>query len=257
MSTTRRKFMRIDCRDEGVTGCLSTGAAATGADTTVTHCITSGGEKFYIYNTGANTTRMLPVNVVDANCTDGWELPSTNTDNVGATIRFTDLEAVAQSNTFTVGTDPAFYLKVRMGIPDVSDYDCLFVGFVEPAAADVAAIDTTAEVVAAYDEKAGWALRDNAGDTGIFTSLAGADVNTDATTAAWVDDAVKTLQVNVSAAGAVTYRIWDNATEDTSTGAVAFSFANGTVVTPMIIFAKCANVANTPPIIEYIEFGLA
>lgn len=241
---------------------IAAGSAATGADTTVTNC--SLGYHYppmVIYNTGANTTRIAPATVVDANCTDGLMLPSTDTDNVGGTITFgaalQDLLATAGGpTTFTVGTDAAFYLKAKIGIPDISDYDVFFFGFVEPAAAYVAAIDTPAEIKTAYDEKAGFSLADNAGDVDIDTSLAGVDVNTDITVTDWTDDDVMTMQINVSAAGAVTYRWWDAAgAEDTSTGAVAFSFADTTVVTPMIIFAKGAAAADTPPIVEYIEWG--
>jgi hypothetical protein len=184
------------------------------------------------------------------------ELPSTNTDNVGGTLTFggsllfSDANA---ANSFKVGTDGAFYLECKIGIPDVSDYDVLGIGFVEPAAAYVAAIDTTAELVAAYDEKAMLALRDNAGDIGAFTSLAGVDVNTDLAATDWVDDAVKTLRIDVSAAGAVTYKI--NGSADAN--AVAFTFADATVLMPCIIFAKAANAADTPPIINYIAWGHA
>jgi hypothetical protein len=242
---------------------IKAGSAATGADTTLTQVNLGnapGLPHMVVYNTGANTTRIAPQTVVDANCTDGLELPSTNTDNVGGTITFgaalTDLAATTGAKTcFTVGTDAAFFMEVKLGIPDVSDYDVLGIGFVEPAAAYVSAIDTTAELQQAYDEKAMWCLADNAGDIDINTSLAGVDVNTDATVTDWVDDAVKTLRINVSAAGVVTYQLWAGATEDTSTGAVAFTFADATVVTPCIIYAKGAAAADTPPIIEHVKFG--
>lgn len=247
------KNVYIDCMNHEVVANIAAGGAATGADTTVTH-FAHGGVTSVLYNTAANTGRIKPVQVVDANCTNGWEFPSTNTDNVGGTWTFGGSLLLSDSNRlgqFKVGTDPAFFMEARIGIPDISDYDVLGVGFVEPATY-VAAIDTTAELVAAYDEKAMIALRDNAGDIGTFTSLAGSDTNTDLAATDWVDDAVKTLRINVSSAGVVTYLI--NGSEDDN--AVAFTFADATVLMPTIIFAKGAAAADTPPILEYIRWGL-
>lgn len=250
----RNKQCYIDGRRWEPTAVINAGSAATGADTTVSH-FQVGPYTWTQYNTAANTTRIRPQRVTDANCTDGLELASTNTDNVGGTLTFggalTDVDTSAP-DTFVVGTDPAFFCEIKIGIPDISDYDVFGFGFVEPAAAYVAAIDTTAELVAAYDEKAMIALRDNAGDIGTFTSLAGSDTNTDLAATDWVDDAVKTLRINVSAAGVVTYLI--NGAADAN--AVAFTFADATNLKVALIFAKGAAVADTPPIIEYVKFGL-
>jgi hypothetical protein len=214
-----------------------------------------------VYNSGTNTTNEHPQVVVDANCCDGLQLPITNSDNVGVQICFggslPDLLASGVGPTkFTVGTDPAFYMKASLGIPDISDYDIFWVGFVEPAAyVATAAMTTPAHLLAAYDEKAGIGVVDTAGDMDAQTSLAGSDTSTDLTVTDWVDDAVKQIAINVSAAGVVTYQWWDAGTEDTSTGAVAFSFADTTIVTPMIIAVKGAAGTDTPPILEYIEWG--
>jgi hypothetical protein len=238
---------------------IKAGGAATGADTTETNVFLGKDyPQMVIYNTGTNTTRIAPQTVVDANCTDGLYLPSTDTDNVGCQINFgaamPDLAATTGApSCFTVGTDPAFFMEVKLGIPDISDYDMLFVGFVEPAAAYVAtaAMTTPAHLTAAYDEKAGIGIDDTSGTIVTYTSLAGSDVKTDLAATAWADDAVKTLKVLVSAAGAVTYTIDGSA----DASAVAFSFADATVVTPMIIAVKGAAAADTPPIIEYIKYG--
>ena len=249
-----RKFRHLDCRAYAPFGQLSTGAAATGADATVTQ-IVAGGYRLQIYNSGVNTTNIFPVCIEDANCTNGWNMPSTNTDNVGFQMTVHAGAALDDPNNvavFTDGTDPAFYMKAKIGIPDVSDYDVFFVGFVEPAAyVATAALTTTAHCLAAYDEKAGIALRDNAGDLGVFTSLNNVDVDSNITDVAWLDDTVKILEVRVSAAGVVTCYI--DSVE--VVGMTAFTFANGTLVTPWIMMVKCANVADTPPILNYLEWG--
>ena len=246
------KNVYIDCMNQEVTASIRAGTAATGADTTDTHLGHPGGGSV-LYNTGTNSGRITPLCTIDANTVNGWALPSTDADNVGGTWTFGGSLELSDSDRlgqFKVGTDAAFFFEVKLGIPDVSDYDVLGIGFVEPATY-VAAIDTTAELVSSYDEKAMIALRDNAGDIGTFTSLAGVDVNTDLAATDWVDDAVKTLKVLVSSAGVVTYTIDGSA----DASAVAFTFADTTVVMPTIIFAKAATVADTPPIIEYIKFG--
>lgn len=232
------------------------GGAASGADQTYTHCnLGYDLPPMLIYNHGTNTTRIAPRPVVDANCTDGLELPSTNADNVGCTLSFggslLSLNAQPTAPTcFTVGTDAAFYMQCKLGIPDVSDYDALFIGFVEPAAGYIAITDA-ATLIAAYDEKAGFAV--NEGDIFTYTSLAGSDVATDLTETDWADDGVHTLKILVSAAGVVTYEFDGSA----AGGAVAFSFAPTTVVTPVIIAVKNASAAaDTPPIIETLEWGL-
>lgn len=234
------------------------GALATGADTTITNVnLGNGYPNMVVYNTGANTVNEVPEVTVDANCTDGLALPSTNTDNVGGTITFGGslpnllANAAACPTVFKVGTDGDFFMEVKIGIPDISDYDVLGIGFVEPAAAYVAAIDTPAEVVSSYDEKAIFALGDAAGDIDIVHSLAGVDDDNDVNVTAWADDAVKTLRIDVDSDGNCTYKIDGTAVADAPPG----DFAADTFVTPCIIFAKGAAVADTPPIIEYIKWG--
>jgi len=251
----QRKYVYLDFETLRPTACEIDGTAATGSDTVDT-VFSFGDHQVLGYNQGNNTTNINFVPTVDGDCLNGLALPSTNADNLGMTLLFGsgEISNADHCGCFTVGTSPAFFCKCQIGIPDISDYDVFFFGFIEPATF-VDNIESTANLVAAYDEKAGWGLGDNAGDIDIITSLAGADVATDTTTVDWTDDDVKTLQVNVSSAGAVTYRIWAAGTEDTSTGAVAFSFADTTVVQPALIFGKCANAADTPPIISYIEWG--
>lgn len=241
---------------------LSTGGASVGADTTLTVCNLGWGlPGMWIYHTVESAGSEGPVVVVDANSTDGFEFPgSKNVDNTGATITFGgDLKSLLATPSgptqFIVGTDAAFYMKITMSIPDVSTYDTLFIGFAEAEAAYVAAIDTQGEIITAYSEKYGFSLADAAGDIDVNTSKAGSDANADLTSTDWVDDAVKTLGVYVGATGAVTYRLWDGATEDTSLGAAAITVTDTTVLTPIIIHAKAANSTDTPPIIESIEWG--
>lgn len=119
---------------------------------------------------------------------------------------------------FTVGTDPAFYFKMRFSIEDVSGSDDCAMGFRKQEAYQ-ANIDD-------YDEMA--ALNVIAGAINIETILnTGATTTTD-TTDAWADTTTHTLCVKVSKAGVVTYEIDDAA----PTATAAFTFDAGEVVIP-------------------------
>lgn len=220
--------------------------AAANTDNTVNH-IQFGPHTFEVRNEQTNSD-IGGARVVDANSTNGWQIPNDNADNDGIEITQGILNDPSAPYVFTVGTDGAFELRVKFGIPDVSDYDVCAVGFRE-VGAYVDAINTPAAMEAAYDEKA--CISVESGALHALTSLAGSD--TDTTLAdTWADDEVKELAILVSAAGAVTYEI-DGAAD---ANAVAFSFADATVVVPFMCFTKGGTAADTPPILEYYICGL-
>ncbi len=126
---------------------------------------------------------------------------------------------------FTIGTSPAFYMKVKFSISDVSDIDDLRCGFVKDEAFAAAPDD--------YNDLATLACM--AGDIKTQTIVGNATtVATDLTSGGgdgagnWADTATHTFEVRVSAAGAVTYLL-DNVSP---TGAVAYAFTSGLNVTP-------------------------
>src|SRR5215510_4863115 len=96
---------------------------------------------------------------------------------------------------FTVGTDPAFFFRVRFTLADVSGTDDCCVGF-RKREANQAAVDN-------YDE--GAFLNVILGDINIETILNNAATTTTDTTNNWADGESHTLAVYVSAAGVVTY----------------------------------------------------
>ncbi len=223
----------------------ATGLAAAVTDNT-TNVFMAGDTALEVRNEQQNDDVTFTY-LVDANCTTGWQIPNDNADNDGGEISLGIESSPNAKHAFTIGTDPAFELRVKLGIPDVSDYDVLFVGF-RIAGAYVDAINTPAAMEAAYTDKAGFSIE--AGDIHILTSNDNSDVDTDVT-ASWADDAVKTLTVKVSSAGAVTYQIDGTAVSD----AVAFSFDSTDVVVPCIVFCKGAAAADTPPILNYLYVG--
>ena len=142
---------------------------------------------------------------------------------------------------FTVGTDPAFYAKMKFTITDVSDTDdCLF-GF-RKAEAYQANVDD-------YDEMA--AFNVNAGAIYLSTILNGGGTTDTDTTETWADTIQHTLEVLVSKAGVVTYKLDDAP----PTVVAAFTFDDAEVVVPFFHFLHAA--ASTAGIVlDEIEVGL-
>jgi hypothetical protein len=164
-------------------------------------------------------------------------VPTISADGLLASLDLTNNEGVEYSMgitarskvAFTIGTSPAFFLKVGLLVADVSGSDICAVGFRKAAQAYQAAF-------ADYTDKA--TLNKIAGD--IYTSTAlnnAADVDTD-TTINWSDATAKVLEVYVSDTGVVTYKV-DGVT---ATGA-AFTFDDGDVVVP---FFHLLHDATTP-----------
>lgn len=138
---------------------------------------------------------------------------------------------------FTVGTDPAFFFRVRFTIADVSGTDDCLVGF-RKREANQAAVDN-------YDEMA--ALNVISGDINIETILNNAATTTTDTTNNWADGETHTLAVLVSAAGVVTYEIDDAAPATTA----AFTFDNGEVVIPFFYFLHATTSPGAITLLEW------
>lgn len=130
---------------------------------------------------------------------------------------------------FTVGTD-ACYLKVAAKVADASGADPLLVGFRTVAARAADHND--------YTDFAGIGLY--AGDIKTETALNNAATVATDTTDNWEDNAEHTLEVYVSKAGAVTYRV--DGEEPTTT--VAYSFDAGDTIMPFLRFLHGADIAG-------------
>ncbi len=141
---------------------------------------------------------------------------------------------------FTVGTDPAFYVEVRLSIADVSGTDDLAIGFRKREAYQANVDD--------YDEMA--ALNVISGDIKIETILNNAATTTTDTTQNFADTETHTLTVKVSAAGVVTYLV-DGANPTTT---AAFTFDNGEVVVPFVYFLQDTDIAGEVSV-KSIEVG--
>ena len=182
--------------------------------------------------------------------TSGLDVSGDQTNNDGWQFRGRSSLAMGKLNKdyFTVGTSPAFFFKVKFSIEDVSGIDDLRCGF-----AKVEAFNANPD---ALDELATLAVM--AGDIKTQTIINNATtVTTDITSGGgdgagnWADTATHTFQINVSAAGVVTYLIDGVA----GTGAVAYTFDDGEVVTPYWFHRHDSDVGGAIVWQEF-EFGL-
>lgn len=138
--------------------------------------------------------------------------------------------------SFKVGTDPAFYFKLRFKLADVDGTDDCAVGF-RKAEAYQANIDD-------YDEMA--ALNVISGNIKLETILNGGATTTSETLDTWADGETHTLKVFVNADGLVSYQIDDDAAVETT-----FSFDDGEEVIPFFYFLHDTNVCDTVELIEW------
>lgn len=199
-------------------------ATGTAGDENMMHT----GENVFEYHIVGTATVIAPTRIATG-LTIGLDVA----DNDG--IEICPGILAGNQSAFTIGTDGPFHFKVRFDIADVTGSDDLLVGF-RKAEAYQAATEN-------YDEMA--ALNVISGN--IYTDSiinAAADVETD-TTDDWADGATKTLEVYVSKAGVVTYKI--DGVAPTVTAAVTFDDAE--VVVPFFY----NRYDTTTPGVIYIE----
>lgn len=143
----------------------------------------------------------------------------------------------SQIPSFTVGSDDAFFLRARFSIADVSGTDDCAIGF-RKVEANQANIDDYADMAV---------LNVISGDIKIETIVGGAATTTTDTTDNWADTETHELQVNVSAAGVVTYLIDGVAPTTTA----AYTFTDGLNVMPFFYFLQDTDIAGAVPLMVW------
>ena len=207
------------------------------------HC---GDRTLQVYQDSQNDL-VIPLLTADANCTTGWAFNIDAADNDGYDVTLGVTADATLPYAFKVGTDPAFELRVKLGIPDVSEFDVVTVGFRKAAAS--ADCPAAANAITAYSDCFG--LNVNSGAIYTISRLnTGTGVATD-TTNTWADDAVKELCVKVSSAGVVTYQI--DGAAPTVTQAVTAD--TGDILIPYIHVTRDENGDTDIPIFEYLICG--
>jgi hypothetical protein len=194
-----------------------TGVAA-GTDNSKNQWMFANGACLEAWN-GEASALIVPVQVAGV----GVDIPLDAVSNDAMEILVAD-SINSTGPCYTIGTDAAFRLDVKLKLDDVSDYDVCAVGFRKQG-----------NFVDDLTDTAGWktshtdmaALSSTSGDVYIYHSLNGNDAEVD-TTNNFADGATHTFSVLVSAAGVVTYLI-DGAAPTTT---LAQTFDDGDVVIP-------------------------
>lgn len=165
----------------------------------------------------------------------GLDIGMDQTNNDG--VEITQGILARARRAFTIATSQAFFVRLKFKIEDVTGSDQVGVGFRKTQA--------YAAAIATYTDKA--FIGSVSGDIKLNTLLNNAGGVITDTTNDWADGETHTLQVNVSAAGVVTYLI-DGAAP---TVTAAFTFDSGDVVVPFIWFIHDSDVAGAVELIEY------
>jgi len=212
-------------------------AAALTADTTTNCWIFPDGNYLYVAAEQAQTLAgPIPA-------TTGINIEGDATDDDGREIRSKLSAAKGRLNAdyFTVGTSPAFYAKCKFLMEDVSGTDNFRFGFSK----DEAFNDDPDDL----DEQAVFNVV--SGDVKTATILNGGSTVVTDTTNDWADAEAHTMEVRVSAAGAVTF-YYDGALQTT---APAFSFDSGENV---VIYFWNINTSDAHGymVIQELEWGL-
>lgn len=211
---------------------------------------------------GANT--LLAANGLTPS-TSGWLLTLDNTAT--DSLEITQGIVLGSAKAFTVGTSAAFTLKCAFLVSTRANITHLSTGFRVLGAYATAA--TYVEMKTAYADKAMIGIADNAGTLATDTSLANVDVSTALTHAAAVNGDILAVQVLVSAAGVTTYKLATTtpagataaqmqaavtaayAALAADASAVAYTFANATVVVPSIILGASGASAPDVKLVNY------
>jgi len=209
-----------------------TGGAATGTAGDENNMIVDG-QNFEYHILGTQTI------VAPKIVAGGLDINMDQTDDDG--VEITRGITARNPEAFTVGTSPAFYARCEINVEDVSGSDDCAFGF-RKLEAYQAAIDN-------YDEMA--ALNLISGTVTIETILNGAATTSTSTTDTVADGATVVLEVYVSAAGVVTYKI-DGAAP---TVTAAFTFDTGEVVIPFLYLLNATDVAGVVSVARW-ESGL-
>ena len=198
-----------------------TGVAA-GTDNSKNQWMFANGACLEAWN-GEASALIVPVKVAGV----GIDIPLDAVSNDAMEILVAD-SINSTGPCFTVGTDAAFRVDVKIKLDDVSDYDVCSVGF-RKQAAFVDDLTDTAGWKTAYTDMA--ALSSTSGDVYIYHSLNGADAEVD-TTINLTDGDTFTFSVLVSAAGVVTYELNGMSPAVGSYTTLAQTFDDGDVVIP-------------------------
>lgn len=214
----------------------ATGAVASGATGAVNLLAFPGQGVLEMAQLGAGQTLVVPTIA-----SDGLDIAGDAADNEGR--EFSAGLLAINPGVFIVGTDAAFFARVRYAIDDVSETDDLAIGFRKNGAYTANIDDYTDMAVLNLitGQLTAETILNNAATTS--TSLG--------SSFAVADNSIVDLMVKVSAAGVVTYEaghsttLTSDPTMSAPAAALAFTFDTGDVVTPFLFFLRSSANALT------------
>ena len=224
------------------TSSLSTGAAVSGGDTTV-DILSFRGSSFEMRNNGIQTPQFVPIMTAS-----GLNIGLTQTSDIG--IELTQGITTGSREAFTVGTDAAFYFKATATVADVSGADPYAVCFMTAQTYQAVTSWTTLSGYGAGANEViciGLGLGSGSGTTNVIHTYSkldgGGAVDTALTTNnyQWTDAESHSLEIDVSAAGVVTFKV-DGATPG---GVPTVSFTAAKIVVPILIHIHSADLDDT------------
>lgn len=225
-----RKYIRETFEHNPVSAAIGGGAAGG----------TAGDENVLILPTTAFEYHILGTQTITAPslAATGLNIGMDQTDNDGVELG----HGITARNpvSFVIGTDAAFFFRVRFSIADVSGTDDCAIGF-RKAEAYQANIDDYADMAV---------LNVISGNINIETIKGSAATTTTDTTDNWADGETHELKVLVSSTGVVTYTI-DNAAPTTT---AAYTFTDALTVVPFFYFLHATDLAGAV-VIEDWECG--
>lgn len=216
---------------------------------------------WYIADADANATAIQFISTAN-----GWTLPIDGQDADGVEIVPGGIDAWS-GLAFTVGTDAAFFVRATLKLTTLANIDNLLVGFRRAGkgsntGAFGAYTGELANIATVYDDFAYIGVGDNLGAFITYTELN--DAVTTSTTlahAAAVSAEFMSLEVKVSAAGVVTYRLGTGSTVAAAkaalaadASAVAYTFDSTDILLPSIVCG--ATAAGAPNVqLATLEVG--
>jgi hypothetical protein len=217
---------------------------ATGAINNWDMPVDIGGQCYAQYFVmGAGQTILAPV--LDVTTSAGVTVSLDSTDDEGAEYLFGARDGTATTglrgkHEYVIGTDKAFFVRLKLSLADASGTDALYFGFRRTQAFQAP--------VTGYTDYAAFAITASANPAGISTATR---LNTGtaaivASTATWADAATKDLRIEVAQSGAVRFVLNGAMLGNQTSGLTGqtFTFDAGDTVVPFFSYLNSSDVAE-------------
>lgn len=238
MARNKNTYIDFTKEAQGIGYAVPTGAIPTAADGQIDAVRTVNGTYFELRQDGANA--QIALTGFGATSATGWQLPL---DDAADAIELNQGVVSGVSRSFTIGTDKAFFLRTVFKVEHIARNLCWMVGFRKLGTSLTIKAADVNTLKAAYDDKVLIGSTDVASAFGTITSVGGVDTGPTALAkAAITDGKYVAYEIDVSAAGVVTYKIGTGTTAAAAVSdlaadanALAYTFTTALEVIPCIV----------------------